>query len=109
MNFSDFIKYVVNLIDFQCKYVYLCLPEVRLSEGLHTLQNDYDYSEFLKVANAHRHVNVYIDHDKEPLFDWIEKSQTLEMLTPLWKIVRSVNMKRMTLLYQAKEPIMITF
>ncbi|CAI9304035.1 unnamed protein product [Lactuca saligna] len=73
--FSDFIKYVEKLIDFQCKHVYYCIPGVRLSEGLQTLQNECDYSEFLEVANANRHVDVYIDHDNEPLFEWIQKEE----------------------------------
>ncbi|CAH1443560.1 unnamed protein product [Lactuca virosa] len=75
INFSDFIKYVEKLIDFQCKHVHFCLPEVRLSEALHTLKNDCDYSEFREVANAQRQVNVYINHNNEPLFDWIEKEE----------------------------------
>nr|KAJ0221802.1 hypothetical protein LSAT_V11C200099770 [Lactuca sativa] len=73
--FSDFIKYVEKLIDFQCKHVYYCIPEARLSGGLQTLQNECDYSEFLEVANANRHVDVYIDHDNEPLFEWIQKEE----------------------------------
>ncbi|CAI9282421.1 unnamed protein product [Lactuca saligna] len=40
--FSDFIKYVEKLIDFQCKHV---------------------------------HVDVYIDHDNEPIFEWIQKEE----------------------------------
>ncbi|CAH1422220.1 unnamed protein product [Lactuca virosa] len=73
--FSDFIKYVEKLTDFQCKHVYYCIPEVRLSEGLQTLQNECDYYEFLEVANANRHVDVYIDHDNEPIFEWIQKEE----------------------------------
>ncbi|CAH1450895.1 unnamed protein product [Lactuca virosa] len=73
--FSDFIKYVEKLIDFQCKHVYYCIPEVRLSEGIQTLQNECDYSQFLEVANANRHVDVYIDHDNEPIFEWIQKEE----------------------------------
>ncbi|CAH1443732.1 unnamed protein product [Lactuca virosa] len=73
--FSDFIKYVEKLIDFQCKHVYYCIPEVRLSEGIQTLQNECNYSEFLEVANANKHVDVYIDHDNEPIFEWIQKEE----------------------------------
>ncbi|CAI9282595.1 unnamed protein product [Lactuca saligna] len=74
--FSNFIKYVEKLIDFQCKHVYYCIPEVRLSEGIQTLQNKCDYSQFLEVAHANRHVDVYIDHDNEPLFEWIQKEES---------------------------------
>nr|KAJ0217397.1 hypothetical protein LSAT_V11C300107250 [Lactuca sativa] len=73
--FFDFIKYVEKLIDFRCKHVYFYIPEARLSERLQTLQNKCDYSEFLEVANAYRHVDVYIDHDNEPIFEWIQKEQ----------------------------------
>ncbi|CAI9278985.1 unnamed protein product [Lactuca saligna] len=73
--FSDFIKYVEKLIDFQCKHVYFYIPEVRLSERLQTLQNECDYFEFLEVANAHRHLDVYIDHNNEPIFEWIQKEE----------------------------------
>ncbi|CAH1430084.1 unnamed protein product [Lactuca virosa] len=59
----------------ECKHVYYCIREVRLSEGLQTLQNECDYSEFLEVANANRHVDVYIDHDNEPIFEWIQKEE----------------------------------
>ncbi|CAH1439196.1 unnamed protein product [Lactuca virosa] len=38
--FSDFIKYVETLIDFQCK-----------------------------------HVDVYIEHNNEPIFEWIQKEE----------------------------------
>nr|KAJ0191816.1 hypothetical protein LSAT_V11C800424930 [Lactuca sativa] len=105
--FSDFIKYVEKFIDFQCKHVYYYIPEVRLSEGLQTLQNECDYSEFLEVANANRHVDVYIDHDNEPRFEWIRKEEpdNEELM------MRTVNMKRINVLHQAKEsskePIMI--
>nr|KAJ0224806.1 hypothetical protein LSAT_V11C100035230 [Lactuca sativa] len=75
LGFSDFIKYVEKLIDFQCKHVYYCIPEVRLSEGLQTLQNECDYSEFLEVVNANKHVDVCIDHYNEPLFEWIQKKE----------------------------------
>ncbi|CAI9287636.1 unnamed protein product [Lactuca saligna] len=75
LGFSDFVKYVEKLIDFQCKHVYYCIPEVRLSEELQTIQNECNYSEFLEVANANRHVDVYIDHDNEPLFEWIQKEE----------------------------------
>ena len=42
--------------------MYYCIPEVRLSERLQTLQNECDYSEFLEVANANpgSHVEVYM-------------------------------------------------
>lgn len=44
-----------------------------MSDGLHVLQNDCDYYEFLEVINENKkNMNVYIDHDHEPLFDWIE-------------------------------------
>ncbi|CAI9286322.1 unnamed protein product [Lactuca saligna] len=50
-------------------------PQMRLSEGLQTLRNECDYSEFLEVANDHKHVDVYIDHDNEPIFKWIQKEE----------------------------------
>ena len=46
-----------------------------MSEGLQTLQNKCDYSEFLEVENAHIHVDVYIDHDNKPIFEWIQKEE----------------------------------
>lgn len=39
-----------------------------MSDGLHVLQNDCDYYEFLKVINENnKNMNYH-----EPLFDWIE-------------------------------------
>lgn len=40
------------------------------------LQNDRDYSKFIEVKNAHIYVNVYIDHNNEPMFDCIEKEES---------------------------------
>lgn len=43
--------------------------------GLHTLQNDCYCYEFLEVVHAHKHLNAYIDHNNETLFEWIEKEE----------------------------------
>ncbi|CAH1428227.1 unnamed protein product [Lactuca virosa] len=52
-----------------------CPHEVRLSEGLHAIQNDCDFNEFLEDINEKKRLNVYVDHYHEPLFDWIQEEE----------------------------------
>ncbi|CAH1436663.1 unnamed protein product [Lactuca virosa] len=76
MNLYAFITYIEKIINFQYICVYLCQPEVKLSEEIDALENDCDYTEFLEAANGSTmHLNMYIDHDHENLFDWIEMEE----------------------------------
>ena len=71
MSFASFVSHLENVIDMRCKYLYFCLPsEARLSHGLQALQNECDFSEFVEAATGSK-VNVYVDHDDEPIFEWI--------------------------------------
>ncbi|CAI9291730.1 unnamed protein product [Lactuca saligna] len=46
-----------------------------LCQGLATLQNEYDYHEFLECLHEKKKVTVYVDHMHEPLFEWIEMEE----------------------------------
>ncbi|KAL4581649.1 hypothetical protein LXL04_006175 [Taraxacum kok-saghyz] len=71
MSFASFVSHLEKVIDMRCKYLYFCLPsEARLSQGLQALQNECDFSEFVEAATGSK-VNVYVDHDDEPIFEWI--------------------------------------
>lgn len=71
--FKSFVEKLVSYISSRSRTLYFCVPQVSLSEGLHSLQNECDYEEFLEAANGatNRRIDVYIDHYNEPLFDWI--------------------------------------
>ncbi|CAH1451666.1 unnamed protein product [Lactuca virosa] len=56
--------------------MYYCLHEVSLVEGLHVIQNDCDFNEFLEAANGNKRLNLYVDHYHKPLFDWIQEEET---------------------------------
>nr|KAJ0213335.1 hypothetical protein LSAT_V11C400182760 [Lactuca sativa] len=74
MNFGDFIPFLEKLTNGRCRDVYYCPHEVRLSEGLHAIQNDCDFNEFLEDMNEKKRL-MYVDHHHEPLFDWIQEEE----------------------------------
>ncbi|CAI9284392.1 unnamed protein product [Lactuca saligna] len=75
MNFPDFTPFLEKLTNGRCRYVYYCPHEARLSEGLHAIQNDCDFNEFLEDINEKKRLDVYVDHYHEPLFDWIQEEE----------------------------------
>nr|KAJ0193954.1 hypothetical protein LSAT_V11C800406000 [Lactuca sativa] len=75
MNFGDFIPFLEKLTNGRCRDVYYCPHEVRLSEGLHAIQNDCNFNEFLEDMNEKKRLDVYVDHHHEPLFDWIQEEE----------------------------------
>ncbi|CAH1413589.1 unnamed protein product [Lactuca virosa] len=75
MNFPDFIPFLEKLTNGRCKDVYYCPHEVRLSEGLHVIQNDCDFNEFLEDINEKKRLDMYVDHYHEPLFGWIQEEE----------------------------------
>ncbi|CAH1452524.1 unnamed protein product [Lactuca virosa] len=77
MNFPDFIPFLEKLTNERCRDVYYCPHEVRLSEGLHAIQNDRDFNEFLEDMNEKKRLDVYVDHYHEPLFDWIQEEEAV--------------------------------
>ncbi|CAI9270088.1 unnamed protein product [Lactuca saligna] len=75
MNFDDCIPFLEKLTNGRCRDVYYCPHEVRLSEGLHAIQNDCGFNEFLEDMNEKKRLDVYVDHHHEPLFDWIQEEE----------------------------------
>ncbi|CAI9290054.1 unnamed protein product [Lactuca saligna] len=52
----------------------------RLAEGIRRIDNDADYFDFIEdgyMAKNELRMNVYMDHQNEPIFDWADK----DMLT----------------------------
>nr|KAJ0200874.1 hypothetical protein LSAT_V11C600339580 [Lactuca sativa] len=75
MKFPDFIPFLEKRTKGRCRDVYYCLHEVRLSEGLHVIQNDCDFNDFLENINEKKRLDVYVDHHHEPLFDLIQEEE----------------------------------
>ncbi|CAH1452985.1 unnamed protein product [Lactuca virosa] len=70
------MEFLHKLTRSRSKDIYFCLPQESLSQGIHTLVNDGDYKEFLDLAYANeRRMNVYVDHQNEPIFEWIEEGE----------------------------------
>ncbi|CAI9263446.1 unnamed protein product [Lactuca saligna] len=74
-NFPDFIPFLEKHTNGRCINVYYCPHEVRLSEGLHAIQNDCNFDEFLEDINEKKRLDVYVDHHHEPVFDWIQEEE----------------------------------
>ncbi|CAH1436303.1 unnamed protein product [Lactuca virosa] len=75
INFLDFIPFLEKLTNGRCRDMYYCPHELRLSEGLHAIQNDCDFNEFLEDINEKKRLDEYVDHHHEPLFDWIQEEE----------------------------------
>ncbi|KAI3765597.1 hypothetical protein L2E82_15635 [Cichorium intybus] len=71
----DFKEFLGKLCKTRCDDVYYCTRHQTLAEGIRRFHNDADYVEFLEVGyedeNEFR-MNVYIDHQNEPVLDWAD-------------------------------------
>ncbi|CAI9291251.1 unnamed protein product [Lactuca saligna] len=57
-----------------CHDMYYCLPNRALVDGLRELRDEDDYVRFLDAGYKNgRRISIYIDHDHEPLMQWIEE------------------------------------
>ncbi|CAI9261892.1 unnamed protein product [Lactuca saligna] len=59
---------------------HMTITHERLTDGIRRINNDVDYFEFVEdgyMAMNELRMNVYIDHQNEPILDWADK----EMLT----------------------------
>ncbi|CAI9290960.1 unnamed protein product [Lactuca saligna] len=74
MEFKDFIIYICNLTKGMCHDMYYCLPNRAIVDGLRELRDEDDYVRFLDAGYKNgRIISIYIDHDHEPLMQWIEE------------------------------------
>ncbi|CAI9263488.1 unnamed protein product [Lactuca saligna] len=74
MEFKDFIIYICNLTKGICRDMYYYLPNRSIVDGLRELRDEDDYVRFLDVGYKNRRrISIYIDHDHEPLMQWIEE------------------------------------
>jgi len=70
MSYMDFLLLIKKLTKSVSKDIHFCLLEAQVNEGLHALQNECDFNEFLEAANGfQKRVNVYVDHFRKPLFE----------------------------------------
>ncbi|CAH1415230.1 unnamed protein product [Lactuca virosa] len=75
--YEQFMEFLHKLTRTTSKDIYFCLPQESLGQGIHTLVNEGDYKEFLDLAYANdKRMNVYVDHQNEPIFDWIEAEES---------------------------------
>ncbi|CAI9266035.1 unnamed protein product [Lactuca saligna] len=73
MDFKDFNLFIAKLIEGSCDNVYYCTRNEPLAEGIRRITNDADYFEFIETGysdEAGLRMNVYIDHENEPVLDW---------------------------------------
>nr|KAJ0193592.1 hypothetical protein LSAT_V11C800445000 [Lactuca sativa] len=71
------MEFLHKLTRMNIKEIHLCLPQECFSQGIHALVNEGDYKEFLDLDFANeRKINVYVDHQNEPIFEWIEEEET---------------------------------
>ncbi|CAI9289113.1 unnamed protein product [Lactuca saligna] len=76
-SFPDFIYFLEKLLTTSAKIcINYCLHEASLAEGLHVVQNECDFNEFLEAANGNKRLDLYADYYHEPLFDWIQEEET---------------------------------
>ncbi|KAI3522856.1 hypothetical protein L1887_00908 [Cichorium endivia] len=68
-----FKEFLGKLCKTRCDNMYYCTRHETLAEGIRRFGNDADYVEFLEMGyedeNEFR-MNVYIDHQNEPVLDW---------------------------------------
>ncbi|CAI9292210.1 unnamed protein product [Lactuca saligna] len=80
MNYRKFVLWVSKLTRRSCENLYYCSTHERLAEGIRRIENDVDYFEFIEdgyMDKQELRMNVYIDHENEPILDWADK----ELLT----------------------------
>ncbi|CAI9296432.1 unnamed protein product [Lactuca saligna] len=80
MNYREFVLWVSKLTRRSCDNLYHCRTHERLEDGIRRIDNDVDYFEFIEdgyMAKNELRMNVYIDHQKEPVIDWADE----QMLT----------------------------
>ncbi|KAL7584154.1 hypothetical protein Lser_V15G45207 [Lactuca serriola] len=79
LNFKEFIYVLEDVTKGKCPDVYYYLGQKSMCDGLRPLTNDDDYTRFLDAANGNKgKINVYVDHYKESVFEWIEEEKEEE-------------------------------
>ncbi|CAI9278523.1 unnamed protein product [Lactuca saligna] len=76
MNYREFVLWVSKLTRRSCDNLYYCSTHERLAEGIRRIDNDADYFEFIEdgyMAKNELRMSVYIDHQNEPILDWVDK------------------------------------
>ncbi|CAI9290457.1 unnamed protein product [Lactuca saligna] len=75
MDLKDFKLFIEKLIEGSCDNVYYCTRNEPLAEGIRRIGNDADYYEFIETGYSDEvglTINVYIDHENEPVLDWAD-------------------------------------
>ncbi|CAI9279859.1 unnamed protein product [Lactuca saligna] len=84
MDYREFVLWVSKLIRRSCENLYYCSTHERLAEGIRRIDNDADYFEFIEdgyMDKQELRMNVYIDHENEPILDWADKELLTEVHT----------------------------
>ncbi|CAI9271903.1 unnamed protein product [Lactuca saligna] len=76
MNYREFVLWVTKLTRGRCENLYYCSRNETLAEGIRRIDNDADYFKFIEdgyMPKNELRMNVYIDHQNEPILDWDDK------------------------------------
>ncbi|CAI9286220.1 unnamed protein product [Lactuca saligna] len=76
MNYRKFVLWVTKLARGSCDNLYYCSSHERLIEGIRRIENDVGYFEFIEygyMAKNELRMNVYVDHQNEPILDGVDK------------------------------------
>ncbi|CAI9259906.1 unnamed protein product [Lactuca saligna] len=75
MDLKEFNLFITKLIEGSSDNVYYCTRNEPLAKGIRRIRNDVDYFEIIETGYSDEvglRMNVYIDHDNEPVLDWAD-------------------------------------
>nr|KAJ0190810.1 hypothetical protein LSAT_V11C800418130 [Lactuca sativa] len=68
---KEFLLWLTKLTKGACDNVYYCIRKESLGYGIRRIDIDADYWEFVEIVySLESELNVYIDHQNEPILDW---------------------------------------
>nr|KAJ0212790.1 hypothetical protein LSAT_V11C400217460 [Lactuca sativa] len=71
--YKEFLLWLRNLTKGSCDNVYYCSRKETLGEGIIRINSDVDYWDFVETTyTPEAELDVYIDHQKEPILDWAD-------------------------------------
>ncbi|CAH1452072.1 unnamed protein product [Lactuca virosa] len=68
--YKEFLLWLTKLTEGDYDNVYYCNRKECLAEGIRRIDSDADYWEFVEVVYSDAELDVYIDHQNEPILDW---------------------------------------
>ncbi|CAH1426305.1 unnamed protein product [Lactuca virosa] len=70
--YKEFILWLTKLTEGDYDNVYYCNRNQCLVEGIRRIDSDADYQEFVEAIYSDAKLDVYIDHQNEPILDWAD-------------------------------------